>query len=335
MVGTMLIYCYFHRNYISSCVSMANLFELASKEDTKNRKPDAIMLFGNPDGKKDTTFYHDEVNDIWIGKNSAAPEIDYFGYTKKSVLTLHNLAMMKKGWLPIHGAMVNIYLKDGTKKGLMFMGDSGAGKSETLEALSTLASDMIDHQETVFDDMGTLHLDANGKIRGQGTEIGAFVRLDDLDKGTAYKDMDRSIFFNPEKSNARVVIPAAPHSVVTTEHPVDIFLYANNYTDKRGMHFFKTREEAEPVFVEGKRFALGTTQESGLSTTFFANPFGPMQRQEECQVLIDKMFDALFDQDIPVGEVYTCLGLPNKGNHGIDEGAAALLDFVKNGKKDI
>ena len=217
----------------------------------------------------------------------------------------------------------------------MFMGDSGAGKSETLEALSTLASDMIDHQETVFDDMGTLHLDANGKIRGQGTEIGAFVRLDDLDKGTAYKDMDRSIFFNPEKSNARVVIPAAPHSVVTTEHPVDIFLYANNYTDKRGMHFFKTREEAEPVFVEGKRFALGTTQESGLSTTFFANPFGPMQRQEECQVLIDKMFDALFDQDIPVGEVYTCLGLPNKGNHGIDEGAAALLDFVKNGKKDI
>ena len=46
------------------------------------------------------------------------------------------------------GAMVNVYLKDGTKKGLMFMGDSGAGKSETLEALSTLASDLIDHQET-------------------------------------------------------------------------------------------------------------------------------------------------------------------------------------------
>lgn len=334
MVGTMLIYCYFHRNYISSCVSMANLFELASKEQTLSQKPDAIMLFGNPDGKTDTTFWHDDKNDIWVGKNSAAPEIDYFGYTKKSVLTLHNLAMMKKGWLPIHGAMVNVYLKDGTKKGLMFMGDSGAGKSETLEALSTLASDVIDHQETVFDDMGTLHLDENGKIRGQGTEIGAFVRLDDLDKGTAYKDMDRSIFFNPEKSNARVVIPAAPHSVVTTPHEVDIFLYANNYTDKRGLHFFENREEAEPVFVEGKRFALGTTQESGLSTTFFANPFGPMQRQEECQVLIDKMFDALFEQNIPVGEVYTCLGLPNKGDHGINDGAAALLDFVKNGKKE-
>ena len=46
------------------------------------------------------------------------------------------------------------------------------------------------------------------------------------------------------------------------------------------MSQFKTVEEAKPVFVEGKRNALGTTQEVGLSTTFFANPFGPMQRQE-------------------------------------------------------
>lgn len=333
-VGSLLIYAYFHRNYITSAVAMANLFELASKEDAVSRKPDAIMLFGNPDGGTDTTFWHDQENDIWIGKNSAAPEIDYFGYTKKSILTLHNLAMIQRGWLPIHGAMVNIYLKDGTKKGLMFMGDSGAGKSETLEALSTLASDMIDHQETVFDDMGTLHLDKDGQIRGQGTEVGAFVRLDDLDKGTAYKDMDRSIFFNPEKPNARVVLPAAPYNVVTTDHKVDVFLYANNYTDKRGMHFFKNKEEAEPVFIEGKRFALGTTQEKGLSTTFFANPFGPMQRQEATKVLIDKIFDALFDQNIPVGEIYTCLGLPNKGDHGINKAAEALLDFVKNGKKE-
>ncbi|MDQ9830927.1 hypothetical protein RFX70_19265, partial [Acinetobacter baumannii] len=68
-------------------------------------------------------------------------------------------------------------------------------------------------------------------------------------------------------------------------------LYANNYTDKRGMHFFDDRNGAEEVFVEGKRFALGTTQEKGYTTTFFANPFGPMQRQEKCSKLITKMFD--------------------------------------------
>lgn len=332
-VGSLLIFCYFHRNFISSAAATANLFELAAMEDVEDKKPDAIMIFGNPDGRDDTTFYHDEDNDIWIGKDSATEKIDYFGYTKKTILTLHNLAMISRGWLPIHGAMVNIYLKDGTKKGLMFMGDSGAGKSETIEALSTLASDLIDHQETVFDDMGTIHLDKDGNIRAQGTEIGAFVRLDDLDKGTAYKDMDRSIFFNPEKPNARVVIPAAPYDVVTSDHKVDCFLYANNYTDKRGMHWFENRKGAEQTFIEGKRFALGTTQEKGLSTTFFANPFGPMQRQDSCRKLIDKMFDALYEQKIPVGEIYTCLGLPDKGDHGINQAAEALLDFVKNGKK--
>jgi hypothetical protein len=158
-VGSLLIYCYFHRDFIGSAVATANLFELASMQtDAVAKKPDAILLFGNPDGGSDTTFWHDAENDIWIGKDSNDPAIDYFGYTKKSILTLHNLVMIQRGWLPIHGAMVNVYLKDGTKKGLMFMGDSGAGKSETLEALSTLASDLIDHQETVFDDMGTIHI---------------------------------------------------------------------------------------------------------------------------------------------------------------------------------
>jgi energy-coupling factor transporter ATP-binding protein EcfA2 len=327
--GETLIWCYFHRNYMTSCTACANLFALAKPEEMRGKKPDAILLFGCQDGTSDTTFYHDTENDLWVGKVSDAPEIDYFGYTKKAILTLHNLVMMQRGWLPIHGAMVNVYFKDGTKKGIMFMGDSGAGKSETIEALSHLADDVIDHQETVFDDMGTLHLDKEGKIRAQGTEIGAFVRLDDLDKGTAYKDLDRSIFFNPEKANARVVLPAVDYDTVITDHEVDCFLYANNYTDQRGMHLFQTKEEAEPVFKEGRRFALGTTQENGLSTTFFANPFGPMQRQEECTVLIDRIFMELFRQNIPVGEVYTCLGLPEKGNGGIEQGAKALLDFVQ------
>ena len=208
------------------------------------------------------------------------------------------------------------------------MGDSGAGKSETLEALSKMASDLIDHQETVFDDMGTIHINEDGKLRAEGTEIGAFVRLDDLDQATAYKELDRSIFFNPERKNARVVMPAAPYKIVVKEHPIDCLLYANNYDDKRGMHLFNDAKEAKETFIQGRRFALGTTQEKGLSTTFFANPFGPMQRQEQCSALIDQIFAEIVKENIPLGEVYTCLGLPDKGNHGIDEAAKELLKFV-------
>ena len=141
-------------------------------------------------------------------------------------LTLHNLAVMQRGWLPIHGAMVKLYLRDGREKNVMFMGDSGAGKSETIEALSTISKGIIDRQEVIFDDMGSIHIDNRGNIVAQGTEIGAFVRLDDLEMGSAYRDMDRSVFFNPELSNARVVVPTAPYKVIVNNHHIDCFMYS-------------------------------------------------------------------------------------------------------------
>ena len=327
-VGSLLCYTYFHRDFTAGAVALANLFELASDEECIGVKPDLLVLFGNPDGKDDTVFYHDEENRMWVGKVSYADVIEYFGYFKKMILTLHNLAMMEKGWLPLHGAMINITLNDGTKKGIVMIGDSGAGKSETIEALTNMAEDVIVDREIVFDDMGSLHLDENGKICAQGTEIGAFVRLDDLDKGSAYKDMDRSIFFNPESANARVVIPAAPYSLITTNQKVDMFMYANNYTDRKGIRGFTSREEAMQTFIEGKRFALGTTQEKGLSTTFFANPFGPMQKQDQCLKIIEQMFDALLDQGIFLGEIYTGLGLPDKGGNALEVAAQELLHKI-------
>lgn len=327
-VGTLLVFVYFHRDFTSSAVALANLFELASDEECIAHKPDCIVLFGNQDGKDDTFFYHDVTHDIWVGKVSYGDKIEYFGYLKKMILTLHNLAVMEKGWLPLHGAMINLTLKDGSRKGIVMIGDSGAGKSETIEALSSFAEDQIVKREIVFDDMGSLHIE-NGELIAQGTEIGAFVRLDDLDKGSAYRDMDRSIFFNPESANARVVIPAASYDVVVDSHRVDLFLYANNYTDQRGLRRIDDLETAKQIFIEGKRFALGTTQEKGLSTTFFANPFGPMQKQQECLTIIDRMFETLKENDVFIGEIYTCLGLENKGEDGLKVAAKQLLEEIK------
>ena len=107
----------------------------------------------------------------------------------------------------------------------------------------------------------------------------------DRDPGTPYRDMDRSIFMNPESSNnARVITPAAPYEIVAMNHRIDLFAYANNYDDKLGLHRFDTLEDAKATCKEGKRMAKGTTQEVGISTTYFANPFGPMQQQEVCEL---------------------------------------------------
>lgn len=325
-VGKLLCFVYFNTKYIASALSMANLFELASREESE-QKPDLICIYGNPDDRNETQFYHDEANDIWVGCISDHPRVEYFGYLKKMCLTLHNLAMMQRGWLPIHGAFVNITLNDGRRKGLMLMGDSGAGKSESIEALKAVGHDIIRDIEVVFDDMGTIHVE-DGVPYGQGTEIGAFVRLDDLDPGTPYRDMDRAVIMGPENPNARMVVPASPYRVVVHNHTIDLFAYANNYTDEYGL---KQRpiEDVKETCKQGKRMALGTTQEVGISTTYFANPFGPMQKQELCEPLIDKMFQCMKDNGVFVGEIYTHLGFDRANRKGLDIAAKELLEFIK------
>ncbi|MBB5184062.1 hypothetical protein HNQ43_000095 [Faecalicoccus acidiformans] len=324
-VGKLLCFVYFNSKYIASALSMANLFELATREESEG-KPDLICIYGNPDDRNETQFYHDEANDIWIGCISDHPRVEYFGYLKKMCLTLHNLAMMNRGWLPIHGAFVNITLHDGRKKGIMLMGDSGAGKSESIEALKAAGKDLIRDIEVVFDDMGTIHIE-DGVPYGQGTEIGAFIRLDDLDPGTPYRDMDRSVIMGPENPNARMVVPASPYRVVVHNHKIDLFAYANNYTNEFGLKQLPI-EEVKATCKLGKRMALGTTQEVGISTTYFANPFGPMQKQELCEPLIDKMFQCMKDNGIFVGEIYTHLGFDRSSREGLDVAAKELLDFI-------
>ena len=244
-------------------------------------------------------------------------------------LTLHNLAMMQKGWLPIHGAFINVTLHDGKKKGIMLMGDSGAGKSESIEALRSLGDDIISNIEVVFDDMGSIHIE-DGIPYGQGTEIGAFIRLDDLDKGTPYRDMDRSVFLNPDSSNARVITPAASYDVISHNHKIDLFAYANNYDNMLGLRRIEDVEESKNICIQGQRMALGTTQEVGLSQTYFANPFGPMQQQEVCKPLIDQVFASLYRNGVFVGEIFTHLGFANsEDKSGIVEGAKQLLEFIQ------
>lgn len=327
-IGTLLAFVYFHRDFISSAVSLGNLFELAT-EDECHKKPDLICLFGNQDDKNETVFHYDATDDIWVGSLTYDEKIEYFGYMKKMCLTLHNLRKMQHGWLPIHGAFVNITLHNGKRKGIMLMGDSGAGKSESIEALKIAGKDVIKDIEVVFDDMGTIHIE-DGVPYGQGTEIGAFIRLDDLDPGTPYRDMDRSIFMNPESSNnARVITPAAPYEVVAMNHKIDLFAYANNYDNESGLHRFENLEDAKATCKEGKRMAKGTTQEVGISTTYFANPFGPMQQQDVCDPLIDEVFTALRDNGVFVGEIYTHLGLDKENRDGINLAAKELLDFIE------
>lgn len=332
-VGELIAYIYFHRDLMAHGVTLCNLFEMAKPAEYRNRKPDMVYVYGCKDDCNEvkTVFYDDKENDLMLGYVNYSDDIDYFGYMKKMVLTLHNLIMIKRGALPIHGAMVNIITKNGNSANVIIMGDSGAGKSESLEAFRRLSEDYISEMTIIFDDMGTIKLNGEGKPLGFGTEIGAFIRLDDLDSGYAFREMDRSIFMNPDKINARLVIPVASYKDIMEGYPVDMFLYANNYEDGEDgyLEFFKDLDKAKKVFTDGSRMTKGTTTETGLVKSYFANPFGPVQKKEETDKLIDIYFDQLAKSGVRIGQLKTCLGIKGKEKTGTEKAAAELLEAIK------
>jgi energy-coupling factor transporter ATP-binding protein EcfA2 len=333
-VGLLKCYIYFHSEYLPLGVSLSNLFELASGEDELREKPDCVLVFGagGPSANRTTEYFEDEENDIVVGLVTGGEEIDYFGYLKKMTLTLHNITMINRGWFPIHGAMVNISLKTGRSANVVIVGDTGTGKSESIEAFRSIAEEYISDMEVIFDDMGVLRICEDGRIRAYGTEIGAFVRLDDLAPGYAYSEVDRSIFMNPQLTNARVVIPITMYDRVVRGHQVDLFLYANNYEEVDEEHpaveLFETAYDALPVFESGARLAKGTTDERGLVHSYFANPFGAVQKKKAHREISVRYFERMLESGTRLGQMRTRLGVEGYEFKGPQEAARVIFELI-------
>jgi len=335
-VGELVIYLYFHSFYTNIAISTANLFELCTDEDLKKR-PDGIYAFGVTDEQvakfapDKTVYFEDTENGIMVGAIPIADEFGYFGYVKKMMLTLYNSIMIRRGRMPVHGAMTRITMKNGKEANVIIFGDTGTGKSESLEAFRSLSADNLKDLKIIFDDMGSLEVTKDGKIKAFGTETGAFVRLDDLDAGYAFGNIDRSIIMSAHMVNARAVLPITTLEDILYGYEPDYFLYANNYeevTDGNYISFFSTPEEAMKVFKEGKRMAKGTTNEKGLVGAYYANVFGPTQLMDAHEPIAKKTFNAMFKTKIKVGMIKTQLGIPGKENNGPKNAAQALFNLI-------
>ncbi|PKL35701.1 MAG: phosphoenolpyruvate carboxykinase [Spirochaetae bacterium HGW-Spirochaetae-1] len=336
-VGKLLIHAFFHEKFFELGFTLCNLFELADDSDLME-KPDAVFLFGVPGDELDglseypTLFFDDNENNILIGACPNRDEFGYFGYLKKMVLTLHNAAVMKRGIMPFHGALVKMHFKTGNDATILLMGDTGAGKSETLEALRSIGSDTISDIIIIADDMGSLEIDSRGNIIGYGTEIGAFLRIDDLKPGYAFGQIDRSIIMSAGMVNARIVLPVAGYETVIRGFPIDYVLYANNYEeiDENHPHVerFSSAETACSVFREGTVMSKGTTTTTGLVHSYFANVFGPPQYRDIHENIATKYFESFFKNNLFVGQMRTRLGIAGFEMNGPEEAARELLRVI-------
>lgn len=334
-VGDLTILLYFHHKFIGLGTATANLFEL-EEDEQKIQSPAAIYLYGTEEnlqvyGPTPTVFFEDQTNHLLVGAVPGDDVYGYFGYIKKMMLTLHNIICLKKGRLPVHGAMMKIELKNEKTANIVIIGDSGTGKSETLEAFRMMGQEQIRDLTIIFDDMGSLSL-ADGQLKAYGTETGAFVRLDDLNPGFAFGNIDRSIIINPHQINARAIIPVTTMEEILRGHNIDMLMYANNYEqpseDRPIIEKFTSVEQALYTFKEGKRIAKGTTTENGLVGTYFANIFGPTQYQDLHDQIVNKYFDFLFANNIPVCQLRTQLGINGQTKTGPEAAAKALLEMI-------
>lgn len=310
-IGGSLGLCYISKKYLDYVIGIGNLFELATPDEANKEKPEFYMIFGYEDEHIKECYYYKLNDGTYVGVCPDTPEIDYFGYVKKMILTLHNLNRINNNELPIHGAGIKIKKTDGTSIVFAILGDSGAGKSETLEALKSLNYDEIADVVTLFDDMGTM-VNINGKLYIKGTETGAFVRLDDLDKSYSIKSIDRAIYFNPESINSRLVIPMSTYLESSTLYPIDAFLLADNYSEGETLIKYTDKEKAIADFIEGKRMTMQTTSEKGIVSTFFANPFGPVQEEEKTRKIIESFFEILYKTNVKVLRIRTRLSYERK-----------------------
>ena len=337
-VGDLRIDVFFHQDFMDLGTSLANLFELATGDELEE-EPDAVYAYGldpadmQKYGDLPTVFYRDEETDLLYGALPREPRFGYFGYVKKMMLTLHNTIAMDKGRMPLHGAMTRIFLRNQEDPvTIAIMGGSGAGKSETLEAFRVIGEELIQETEIICDDMGSLGISESGEVLGYGTETGAFVRLDDLQKGYAFEQLDRSIFMSPQRTNARALMPVAPIEKVLEGMPIDYFFYANNFEEVDEEHPIIERlespEKAISVFSEGARMSKGTTSETGLSHTYFANPFGPAQFKEKHDEIAKKFFEQFYESQVFVGQLRTRLGISGMETEGPEKAAEALLELV-------
>ena len=284
IVGRTTVFVYFHRRFMGLGLSLANLFEVASDEEIA-AGPDAVYLYGVPPaalarfGDLPTVFHDDRRSRLLVAAVPLEDRFGYFGYLKKMVLTLHNVAAMDRGVMPFHGAYARLVLDDGSRATVLLIGDTATGKSETLEALRVAGAERIREVRIIADDMGSLEVGPGGEVLGFGTEIGAFVRLDDLQRGYAFGQLDRSIIMSPNRVNARVVLPVTTLDDVLRGYPVDFLLYANNHEAVDAEHpvvgRLEDEEAALAVFREGAAMSKGTTTEAGLTQQLLRQPVRP------------------------------------------------------------
>ncbi len=289
-VGAVLIVAYIHKS--RGCIEMEpgllNLFPFAKIEEIQQgRRPDGLFFFGNPNAEdNDLGYYWDETSNVLVGCVPNRDPLKYFGYSKKPILTLHNVLAIRAGEMPLHCGCTRYVMRFGEKTGEPYI------------------ADML----VKADDMGRIVLEAsesNNRVKPifYGTETGAFACLDGFSEQAKLLMHGREVGYNKAfGSNARQIVPITESEEVEQGDVLDILLYMNNFTliEESGhtINIDMNLDEAIEHFRLGERVAAGSTHthRGTKESSYWANPF-PLLRDGTGQILHPNLYQQFIENE--------------------------------------
>lgn len=262
-IGGQFIICYIHKatGAREMEAGLLNLFPLADLEAIEGKQPDGLYFFGDPNAREDELGYYQDESGMLIGMVPDHEIHKYFGYIKKGMLTLHNVALYEKEDLPLH-----------------------CGAMEYVVEFDEAGNPSIAQMHVLADDMGSAAIDdTTGKIMFRGTETGAFACLNGFSEEAKRRVLGTEVGYNETKSvhNARQIVPVTSEEKATTPIELDGLFHMNNYTPKGtdqklvddGVDFGEFRAE----LTRGRRVGSGSVgKRGGWEESHMANPFPPV-----------------------------------------------------------
>ena len=196
------------------------------------------------------------------------------------------------------------------------------GKNE--HGLAYRLSDLIDWEEKIYD--GDINSDQYGSS-GEN-EILVCKKPDSTYEYYYFSDFKSKI----DSGELKFINETEDHSSTSILQELQDGEYYEE--DGDSLSFFDNVDDALKVFRAGNRMAKGTTTEYGLVGSYFANPFGPVQRQDQCEPLLQDYFQRMFDQGVKVGQLRTRLGIKGNEHNGPKEAATEILKYIT-GEKEL
>ena len=200
--------------------------------------------------------------------------------------------------IAIHASMLQVHANN-TKKGLVFAGESGTGKSELLDACLRTCEQKGLLAAPVYDDHGTLHY-LDEEIVSTGGEIGALKNITHSRITSVFSTFSDSIFLIQENQELYQILPLTQPMQTLQFHKVTHLFYLDNVSDEYGYRRLDTLDECLDLFRKGPCRKNGQ-----LISSYFINPLGCAQNKPVCDALLRDFFTILYLQDIPIYVLYT------------------------------